>query len=214
MTVIGYNYIRRTLDHRKQGFGPFYHIEQYARRWYDVFGDLMSKITIVIFCVVFFGSILIMVVMGAKALWDYGQRLQHPQPAPAPASDFSYVPAADPCSLTDVVCPGEKETVVGTASWLVYQLPDTCAARAWARGTTLIVMNNANGKATVCVQRDHGPDVTVFPDRIVDLSSVSFSKVSDLTLGLFDATVYPCNEETAKLCKNEPGEGGIRWQGK
>lgn len=66
-----------------------------------------------------------------------------------------------------------------------------CAARDWKRGTMLLVTNLDNGKQVQCKVTDFGPEKAVFPDRIVDLSSTSFSDIADLNRGVINVSVEP-----------------------
>lgn len=75
----------------------------------------------------------------------------------------------------------------GQASWLVYELPDTCAATRWPRGTELIVQSD-NGWIK-CVVRDYGPDPKIYPNRIVDLSLEQFSQLADPQKGVINVTI-------------------------
>lgn len=79
--------------------------------------------------------------------------------------------------------------VTGIASWLTYELPDSCAATLWPRGTTLHVMTDT--AAVDCVVRDYGADPNVFPERIVDLNVGLFSQLADPSKGIINVTVYP-----------------------
>lgn len=79
--------------------------------------------------------------------------------------------------------------VTGIASWLTYELPDSCAATLWPRGTTLHVMTDT--AEVDCVVRDYGADPKIFPERIVDLNVGLFSQLADPSKGIINVTVYP-----------------------
>lgn len=80
----------------------------------------------------------------------------------------------------------------GKASYYDYKLDSgwssvghrVCASRDFPRGTTLHVENLANGKKVDCLVTDYGPDASVFPDRVIDLSSFAFSQISSVKMGV------------------------------
>jgi rare lipoprotein A len=65
----------------------------------------------------------------------------------------------------------------------------TCASRDFDRGTMLKVTNLDNGKEVVCRVNDYGPELST--GRILDLSSYSFSQISELKLGLVNIKIDP-----------------------
>ena len=81
---------------------------------------------------------------------------------------------------------------LGTASWYDYDLAGienysashrTAATRDWPRGTMLHVCSWF--EKTKCVNvmvNDYGPDASVHPDRIIDLSSYAFKQLFPLPL--------------------------------
>mgnify|MGYP001580277081 CR=1 FL=1 len=110
----------------------------------------------------------------------------------------------------------EKETVISKASWYDYTLPSgwssknhlICATREFPRYSYIKVTNLDNGKWVICKKTDHGPNATIHPDRIVDLSSYAFSKVSHLTLGLFTAKIELCLNDCVKNVEKNTMFGG------
>lgn len=184
---LGKNWFYHEWNKRKRGLGPFFHVEQYGRRLYDTIGRTLSIICAIVFLMVLVGSILTVVVLGAINLWNYGHRLEHRNDVPKTESISVYAP--DPCGLKDVYCPGEIQPRVGIASFLDYQLPDTCAARDWPKQTRLSV--SANGRSIICVVRDYGPDARVHPDRIVDLNRNQFAQLESTRRGLIEVSVIP-----------------------
>lgn len=78
---------------------------------------------------------------------------------------------------------------VGVASWLRYELPDSCAARDWPKGTILKVESTVG--VVWCVRRDTGPDPLLHPDRIVDLNLEQFAILAPPSEGLVQVTVTP-----------------------
>jgi len=59
-----------------------------------------------------------------------------------------------------------------------------CATRDFERYSYVLVTNLDNGKTVECKITDFGPSFDIFPERIIDLSSASFSAIADLRLGV------------------------------
>lgn len=95
------------------------------------------------------------------------------------------------------ILPDEFSEKYGKASYYDYVLKDgwsskghlVCAARDWPRKSKIEVTNTITGKSVVCTVTDYGPDFSVHPDRIVDLSSFSFSQIADLKSGVVPVSV-------------------------
>jgi len=111
---------------------------------------------------------------------------------------------SDFCSLKDVLCAGEQPAAPdvkyqGTASWYEYTLPSgwtsksakVCASRDFQRGTTVQVTSTETGRTTTCKISDYGPNKTVHPDRIIDLSPAVFTELAPLQQGTVAVTVTP-----------------------
>lgn len=86
--------------------------------------------------------------------------------------------------------------VQGSASFYDYTVDGwstlehrVCASRDFARGTTLQVTNTQNGKSVQCLVTDYGPDAKIFPGRIIDMSSYSFSLIASKSLGVIPVVV-------------------------
>lgn len=100
---------------------------------------------------------------------------------------------------------GKKYATAGLASWYDYDLPGaprysktalTAASTHYDRGTRLTVTNLVNGKTVEVVVNDYGPEdceknSTACPQRIIDLSSLAFSKIANLSDGLAKVVVEP-----------------------
>lgn len=92
----------------------------------------------------------------------------------------------------------EVKKTYGKASYYDYTLNNgwsskghsVCASRDYKRGKTLVVKNLANGKVAKCLVTDYGPNKAIHPDRIIDLSSHTFSQISTLNLGVINVQVY------------------------
>jgi rare lipoprotein A (peptidoglycan hydrolase) len=86
----------------------------------------------------------------------------------------------------------QQPNKVGVASYYDYVLKSgwssvghrVCATRDFKRGTTIRVTNLDNNKTVDCLVTDFGPNASVHPDRIVDLSSTAFSHLALLSSGL------------------------------
>jgi len=86
--------------------------------------------------------------------------------------------------------PQAESASSGHASYYDYTLADgwssvghrVCATRDWPRGTMLRV--EANGKSTTVKVTDYGPNASVHPDRIIDLSSTAFQDLAPLSSGI------------------------------
>ena len=84
--------------------------------------------------------------------------------------------------------------VIGVASWLGYNLIDSCAARDWPKGSILRVKNAGTEEPSiVCVVRDFGPDYSVFPDRIIDLNYKQFQQLANPEVGIVEVEVELTN---------------------
>jgi len=66
---------------------------------------------------------------------------------------------------------------------------NVCATRDFPRYEMLKVTNVDNGKSVVCKITDYGPDASIHPDRVVDLSSYAFSQIADLRLGVINVKI-------------------------
>jgi len=91
----------------------------------------------------------------------------------------------------------EKEQIVdnalyGVASYYDYVLESgwssvghyVCATRDFERYSKVLVTNLDNGKFVVARVTDYGPDASIFPERIVDLSSTAFRAIGNTKLGI------------------------------
>lgn len=58
-----------------------------------------------------------------------------------------------------------------------------CAHRTLRFGTVVTIKNTANNRTTTCVVRDRMP---YYPDRVIDLSSRTFSELDSLERGLIN----------------------------
>lgn len=90
----------------------------------------------------------------------------------------------------------------GIASYYDYSLPDdpnyskthaTAASTKYKRGTKLQVCSQTkiagesyslDDKCVEVIINDHGPDKSIHPDRVIDLSSHAFGQIANLSQGL------------------------------
>jgi rare lipoprotein A (peptidoglycan hydrolase) len=122
--------------------------------------------------------------------------IQAPQEAAAEELD------PDICGLSNVECP--SKAVYGHASWYDYTLESgwsskghrVCATRSYPRYVTLLVTDLDTGKTVECYTTDYGPDKSLFPERVVDLSSTAFEQLAPLSAGVLkNIKVEQVNEE-------------------
>jgi len=52
------------------------------------------------------------------------------------------------------------------------------------RGSTVRATNLDNGKSVDCLVTDYGPDESIHPDRVIDLSSHAFAQIGTLRQGV------------------------------
>lgn len=97
----------------------------------------------------------------------------------------------------------EVRLIYGKSSYYDYSLKDapeyskthyTAATRDWPRGTILKVcrINPPGVWDPPCVEvmvNDYGPNKEIHPDRIIDLSSAAFKKLSTLKAGLVNVSI-------------------------
>ena len=99
-----------------------------------------------------------------------------------------------------------EDSIIGKASWYDYCLEyepgpleslcnqwskthNTAASRNLPRYTKWKVTNLANNKSTIVYINDYGPDVSIHPDRIIDLSSHAFNEISNTNLGIINVKI-------------------------
>lgn len=137
-------------------------------------------------------AILLWAVFCASVIILASQKLQ---------DDFN-VPDLAVCSLKVVECgqwePMTHDTgLTGIASWYDYELASgwsslghrVAAVRHVPRGTMLRVTNLENGKSVEVKVTDYGPDASIHPDRVVDLSSHAFGLIADTKMGIIKVKI-------------------------
>ena len=95
----------------------------------------------------------------------------------------------------------DDKVLTGVASYYDYTIGDwssighyVCATRDFIRYSFVEVTNLDNGKSVEVLITDYGPDESIHPDRIIDLSSTAFSTISDSKLGLANVSVKQLNK--------------------
>ena len=90
----------------------------------------------------------------------------------------------------------ENKKKEGIASYYDYKIGDwssighrVCATRDFIRYSMVKVTNKDNNKSVTCKVLDYGPDESIFPERVVDLSSTAFSIIADRKLGTVNVIV-------------------------
>src|SRR3990167_214892 len=147
-------------------------------------------------------AIIIVVVLGllgASIVRSYGRQV----------ADSLEVPDLKLCSLTVVDC-GVYEPIQlaqrgvrGIASYYDYILPsgwssighNVAATRDWPRYSYLEVINAKTKTSVVVKTIDFGPDASVFPERIIDLSSHAFATIAPLHRGVISVIVRPYDQD-------------------
>ncbi len=93
------------------------------------------------------------------------------------------------------------ENLSGWASYYDYALDSgwssvghyVCATRDFERYSMVRATNLNNGKSIVCKVTDYGPDASIFPERIIDLSSTAFNAIADTKLEVIPIEVSKAN---------------------
>lgn len=77
----------------------------------------------------------------------------------------------------------------GLASWYRYKNGDFAASPDYAKGTKLKVTNLANNKSIIVTVNDYGPDRSIYPERVIDLDKVAFTKIANPSAGVVVVSV-------------------------
>lgn len=85
----------------------------------------------------------------------------------------------------------DEVMTIGRASWYVYKDGNYAASPDVPKGSTMRVYNTENEKYVDVVINDYGPERHLFPDRVIDLDKVAFSKIASLGAGIIDVRVEP-----------------------
>lgn len=78
----------------------------------------------------------------------------------------------------------EEKPEIGKASWYRWKNGFFAAHPVYPKGTKVKVTNLENDKSVIVTINDWGPDKTIFPERIIDLNSVSFKEIANLSQGV------------------------------
>ena len=88
---------------------------------------------------------------------------------------------------------GDQE-LSGTASWYVhpkYKGQLIAASTDFPLDTKLKVISENSGKEVTVTVKDYGPDKSIHPDRVVDLSKEAFSVLAPTGAGVIKVKVVP-----------------------
>lgn len=183
-----WKYLERLREQRRHKFGLLYQLEIVGRKSYNVVGEWLSLVCGFIMLSVISLSILFFILWLCWSLmmWAIPDRQTPPQ-SPDPEVGSVQLHEPDMCGLENVYCDGEPKPKIGMASFLDYQLYDSCATRDWPKETKLLV--SANGKSVTCVVRDFGPELAVHPDRIIDLNRAQFAQLAPTRQGIVEVKV-------------------------
>ena|SRR3990167_3025157 len=125
-------------------------------------------------------ALLASIAMGKQVVAEVGLMLENYQPAcVAPTS----VQLTGKASWYDY----ELTTASGVTTWSLTHR--TAASRDLPRKSMALVTNLENGKSVEVLINDYGPNATVHPDRIIDLSSYAFAQIAPLSSGVIPVKV-------------------------
>lgn len=82
-----------------------------------------------------------------------------------------------------------EEAVTGRASWYSYQNCMCAAHPFYAKGRFVRVTDLATGKSIIVEVNDRGPDLSIHPDRVIDLDAVAFRALAPLAVGTIGVKV-------------------------
>ena len=105
------------------------------------------------------------------------------------------------CIISNRPLIANKAQKRGVASYYDYVLPSgwsskghfVCATRDFIRYSYVKVTNIDTGQEVICKVTDYGPDESIHPDRIIDLSSTAFKTLAPLKLGVINVKVKQLN---------------------
>lgn len=119
---------------------------------------------------------------GGELSGDYGKRIDEPESRHEKVVVNATAPVFGKASHYNYDYPK------GSKNWVTKKKLVT-AARDWPRGTILKITNTSNGKSVIVKVTDSGPDKKKYPERVVDLGSLAFSKIAKLSEGVIDVKV-------------------------
>lgn len=80
---------------------------------------------------------------------------------------------------------------VGKASWYAYKGGNFAASPDFPKGSIIRVLNIDNKKHIDIKINDWGPERDIFPDRVIDLDKVAFSRISSVGSGVINVVIEP-----------------------
>ncbi len=88
----------------------------------------------------------------------------------------------------------------GDASWYAYKNCLCAASPDFPKGTKVLVTRKDDpDKKVVVTINDWGPERDIFPERVIDLDKVAFSKLASPRLGVIQVTVAPYSEDSESV---------------
>lgn len=114
---------------------------------------------------------------------------------PLPTRDFpgeKFVRSLIHLPFARIAVFSNKEVMtIGRASWYGYKGGNYAASPDVPKGSIMRVYNIENDKFVDVVINDYGPERHLFPDRVIDLDKVAFSKIASLGAGIINVRVEP-----------------------
>lgn len=144
------------------------------------------------------GALICFSLLAGSVIWGVGQK----------TNEALELPNLKTCSLDVVLCEFEGlgspqvnfealGAIEGVASYYDYTLASgwsskghyVAASRDFERYSFVRVTNLENGKSVDVKITDYGPDESIYPERIIDLSSTAFSQIASLWAGVVEVRV-------------------------
>jgi len=121
--------------------------------------------------------------------FDFLSSVWRPVPTQDHPQDKYVTMTTDATSGWLIVLAKPEVMTVGQASWYKYKEGLFTASPDFIKGTALRVYNTDNGKSVDTIVNDYGPDRKIFPNRVVDLDRVAFSKIASLGEGVINVRI-------------------------
>ena len=102
----------------------------------------------------------------------------------------------------------------GKASWYKYKGCMCAASPDYPKGTQLLVVNKNKNQGIVVKVNDWGPERDIFPDRVIDLDLVAFTKLGTKGVGVFQnmyVTPYIPSDLTSAQVKTLESAGVVNF---
>ncbi|MCC6639249.1 hypothetical protein IT409_01675 [Candidatus Falkowbacteria bacterium] len=102
----------------------------------------------------------------------------------------------------------------GKASWYKYKGCMCAASPDYPKGSKLLVVNKNKNQGIVVTVNDWGPERDIFPDRVIDLDLVAFTKLGTKGVGVFQniyVTPYHASDFTSDQAKTLESAGVVNF---